>query len=337
MSYNCIKINYILLLVLYINIAGAQQYQIQPVNTGQQQNFRGLSAVSGSVVWVSGRGVVGLTVNGGVNWQWKRVAGFDSVDFRDIEAFSATEAVIMGIASPGYILKTTDGGNTWKQVYTNTRKDVFMDAMHFNKNGKGMVIGDPLDSSFFCITTDNRGSSWQPFKIKQHPVKANEAFFAASGTNLFFKNFKKWLLVTGGGASRLIGRKRTITIPFQLLTEYSGANSVCLPKKKMKNILVAGGDFTRPDAAGNNIFITQNGGSSWQQPQKPPVGYRSCITAVNKKLLVTCGLNGVDISKDGGNTWQKISNESYNVCLNVPKTSTVFLAGSKGKIGILQL
>ncbi len=332
-----IKIDYAILLVLFINIANAQQYQVQSINTGQQQNFRGLSAVSGSVVWVSGRGAIGLTLNGGVTWQWKPVTGYDSIEFRDIEAFSATEAVIMGIASPGYILKTTDGGNTWKQVYENTRKEIFMDAMHFNKKGKGMVIGDPLDSSFFCVTTYNRGNSWQLFKINQRPVKTNEAFFAASGTNLVFKNFKKWILVTGGGASRLIRHKSATPIPFELVTEYSGANSVCLTGKRMKNILVAGGDFTRPDVAGNNIFITKNGGSSWQQPQKPPVGYRSCITAVNKKLLVTCGLNGVDISEDGGNTWQKISDESYNVCLKAPKSSTVFLAGSKGKIGILQL
>ena len=35
------------------------------------------------------------------------------VDFRDIEAFGENSAVVMGVASPSYICKTLDGGQTW--------------------------------------------------------------------------------------------------------------------------------------------------------------------------------------------------------------------------------
>ena len=48
---------------------------------------------------------------------------------------------------------------------------------------------------------------------------------------------------------------------------------------------------------------------------------------------ISCGLNGVDISNDDGNTWKWISTESFNVCRKAKKGKSVFLAGGKGKIG----
>ncbi len=43
-----------------------------------------------------------------------QVKSFEKTDFRDIEAFDATTAIIMAIAEPAYILKTVDGVNHGK-------------------------------------------------------------------------------------------------------------------------------------------------------------------------------------------------------------------------------
>ena len=113
---------------------------VEVINTGVKTSLRGLSVVNNNVVWVSGsNGMVGKSSNAGKNWKWMTVKGFEKNDFRDIEAFDANTAIIMSIADPAYILKTTDGGDTWKVVYENKTKGMFLDAMEFR---------DPLNG--FC-------------------------------------------------------------------------------------------------------------------------------------------------------------------------------------------
>src|SRR6218665_3054958 len=87
------------------------------LTTGTKTSLRGLSVVNDNVIWVSGSGgTVGKSANGGKTWKWITVPGFEKTEFRDIEAFDANVAVVMGIGEPAYILKTNDGGDTWKVV-----------------------------------------------------------------------------------------------------------------------------------------------------------------------------------------------------------------------------
>ena len=135
--------------------------KVEILTTGVKTSIRGLSVVNNNVIWVSGsNGMVGKSSNAGKNWKWMTVKGFEKNDFRDIEAFDANTAIIMAIADPAYILKTTDGGETWKVVYENNTKGMFLDAMDFKDPKNGTVIGDPVDGSFFMARTSNAGETW---------------------------------------------------------------------------------------------------------------------------------------------------------------------------------
>src|SRR5258708_2562264 len=91
---------------------------IVQLQTGKPTSIRGLSVVDDSVAWISGsRGYISITRDGGKNWSWTQVKGFEKADFRDIEAFSAKTAVIMSSGTPALVLKTTDGGATWQEKY----------------------------------------------------------------------------------------------------------------------------------------------------------------------------------------------------------------------------
>src|SRR5881409_3145525 len=82
---------------------------MQLLTSGTKTSLRGLSVVNDNIVWVSGdHGTVGKTTDGGKNWRWFTVKGFDKKDFRDIEAFDATTAIVIAVDSPAYILKTFD-------------------------------------------------------------------------------------------------------------------------------------------------------------------------------------------------------------------------------------
>ena len=316
----------------------AQTPHLEVITSGTKTSIRGLSVVNDNVLWVSGsNGTVGKSSNGGKNWKWMTVKGFEKTDFRDIEAFDANTAIIMGIAEPAYILKTMDGGETWKVVYENKTKGMFLDAMDFLNNGQGFVVGDPVGNKIFLAETTDGGESWKEWNEKLPVADSGEAFFAASGTNIRLFNDKKFLLVSGGTKSRLITNDNDFALPIIQGKETTGANSIAMydggKMKGSKRMIVVGGDFKSDSSSEKNCFYSSDGGKTWKAPSVPPHGYRSSVEYLSKVDLLTCGLNGVDYSFNGGKTWQWISKEGFNVCRIAKLGTSIFLAGNNGKIG----
>lgn len=281
--------------------------------------------------------MVGKSNNAGKNWKWMTVKGFEKTEFRDIEAFDSNTAIIMGIADPAYILKTTDGGETWKVVYENKTKGMFLDAMDFNGRMQGMVVGDPVGNKVFLAETDDGGDTWKEYKDNLPVADSGEAFFAASGSNIRLFDKKQFFLVSGGTKSRLITNDNIFDLPIIQGQETTGANSIDIyddgKRVWSKRMIVVGGDFKADSSSQKNCFFTTDGGKTWKAPSVPPHGYRSCVEYLSKDDLLTCGLNGVDYSFNGGKTWQWISKEDFNVCRIAKLGSSIYLAGNNGKIG----
>lgn len=315
--------------------------QVEILHSGLNTSLRGLSVVNDNVVWVSGsKGMVGKTTNGGKNWRWMTVKGFENSDFRDIEAFDANTAIIMAIAEPAYILKTTDGGESWKVVYENTTKGMFLDAMEFRDRNNGIVIGDPVDGHFFMASTSDAGATWKEFPRSERPAAdSGEAFFAASGTNLRYLYNRDLFLVSGGLNSRIFHDGRVAELPLLKGKESTGANSIAVfdtyKKNSGKKLIVVGGDFTRDSLEEGNCYYSNDGGETWKRPNTPPRGYRSCVDFLNKDNIVTCGLSGVDYSLDGGRNFRPISDEGFHVARFARFGTSVYLAGANGKIARL--
>ncbi len=324
------------LLLILLFTAGILQGFTQTVKTldTHDVSIRGLSVVNDRVIWVSGsNGAVGRSLDSGNTWKWLIVEGFETTDFRDIEAFNETSAVIMGTGEPAYILRTSDGGETWKAVYVDKTKGMFLDAMEFWNENSGIVIGDPIDGKFFVARSFDGGFTWHNIPPKNFPEAAEgEACFAASGTNVCKTTNSEAIFVSGGKKSRLFIRDQKIEIPFIEGTETAGANSVAVKNNKM--YIVVGGDYLAKDSTIKNCFITKDAGKKWIEPKTPPTGYRSCVEYIEKKKWVCCGLNGADISEDDGINWKKISEDTFNVCRKAKIGNAVFFAG-EGIIGKL--
>lgn len=122
---------------------------IQILEQGRKTSIRGLSVVSNKIIWVSGSGgSVGKSVDGGKSFKWFTVKGYEKRDFRDIEAYNHKTAIIMAVAEPALILKTTDGGENWYKVFEDSTKGMFLDAM--SAEAKTIqVIGDPINGKAF--------------------------------------------------------------------------------------------------------------------------------------------------------------------------------------------
>lgn len=337
---------YILLFAaLLLYGVGLRAQHIEVLHRQGGVSFRGLSVVSDQVIWVSGdRGTVGRSVDGGANWKWMKVAGFEERDFRDVEAFDEKTALIMAVGEPGLILKTVDGGQRWEKVYENAQPGVFLNAMAFRDPQRGMVLGDPVGGRFFLAATSDGGSSWRQLPASRLPAAdTGEYCFAASGTNLVLTGKDEICFVSGGSRARLFrgeGAVRDSGLALPLLLQgggSQGANSITVwaSRGRPLQLTIVGGDYREPLLRRQNCVVSRDGGKTWIRPSNPPYGYRSCVLYITASKLITCGLNGVDISLDEGINWNSISALSFNTCARAPKSETVFLAGHEGLIGRL--
>lgn len=328
--------------MLILHICFKTNAQKIEVLTGKEAiSLRGLSVVNDKVIWASGsNGMVARSVDAGKTWKWMQVPEFEKADFRDIEAFDTATAIIMAISEPAYILKTQDGGNTWRRVFVDDRKGIFLDAMEFWNEKSGIVIGDPVNERLFVARTFDGGETWQQLPENNLPQgEKGEAMFASSGTNIRAISLSEAAFVTGGTRARFFIRNEKIDLPLMQGKETTGANSLAVSnnkkRKTAKQMIAVGGNFAADTIAIQNCVISNDGGKTWQAPQTPPNGYRSCVEYITEKRLITCGTSGIDISTDGGLNWQLISRESFHVCRKAKNGKSVFLAGKGGRIARL--
>jgi photosystem II stability/assembly factor-like uncharacterized protein len=319
--------------ILFIFFSLFIQAQYLQILTEGTASFRGLSVVSDQILWVSGsEGTVGLSMNGGTTWKWIKVPHYEKSDFRDIEAFSDREAIIMGITEPAVILLTKDGGISWKKVFEDTSKAAFLDAMDFSGN-QAAVIGDPVMNHIFFAESTDKGEKWASLSPSGFiPTVEGESFFAASGSNIKHLPDGSWVLVSGGKKSCIYFGKYRIPLLINQGKETTGANSIAISPVNNNQAFIVGGDFKHDTAQSGNSLLVQINPFNQKTPLVPPHGYRSCVDYINNNQLICCGTSGVDISNDGGLHWQLISNMSFHVCRKSKTGNAVFLAGSQGKI-----
>lgn len=317
---------------------------ISVVEQGRPTSIRGLSVVNDKVVWVSGsKGNVGISLNGGQSWVWQQVKGFEQSDFRDIEAFSSREAIIMSSGTPALILKTTDGGLNWAVCYENNDKAYFLDGLAFYDKNHGIAMGDPINGRFLLIKTADNGKTWTELQTGPKALK-DEAAFAASGTSVFIANKKaNAVLLTGGAVSRLLFSNRKLnkwnSVVMPLAQGQASKGGFSLAAGGGQTISV-GGDYA-DDKKTDSVACYNNGkqinGKWFRLSTTMPKGYQSCVTYVREKTFISTGTSGTNITVDAGLNWEYLDGGSYNVCQKAKAGKLVVLAGDKGKIAILKL
>ncbi|MEY4543686.1 MAG: hypothetical protein RL411_1763 [Bacteroidota bacterium] len=208
-------------------------------------HYRGLCVLNDSCAWFSGsKGTVIRTTDGGKHFDTisprptntrftdflpyvkQSIENYNQVsdapislwrkDYRDIWAKNENEAVIMSAGDSALILKTMDGGKNWTIVYTDFRKDIFLDALEIDsKTGIGMVLGDPINTQkhFAALYTTDFGSSWNNLPIGDWnlPLDTLESFFAASGTSLVIIESK---VEAADSSSNTLARIKNLTVGF---------------------------------------------------------------------------------------------------------------------------
>lgn len=262
------------------------------------------------------------------------------LQFRAV-ANTTSDFFALSIGNPALLFKTGSHGKM-ELVYKETDENVFYDALHFWNDKEGIAMGDPTDSCISIIITRDGGTTWHKISCENLPkVKDGEAAFAASDTNISIIGNNTWI-ATGGKSSRILfspDKGKTWEVfdtPIVQGLETTGMYSVDF--YDAQNGFAIGGDYTNPEDASANKIKTRDGGRTWEilgKNQNP--GYRSCVQYIPNRAgeeLVVLGFNGIDYSKDAGETWTHLSDESFYT-VRFLNDSIAYAAG-KGRISKLK-
>ncbi len=318
----------------------------RPQESGTRARLRGVSAVSPEVAWASGNGGTCLrTVDGGATWKAVATPGDGRLDFRDVHAVDDRTAYLLSIGEGelSRIDKTTDGGATWSLSFPNPDPKGFLDAIAFFDPDHGLALGDPVDGRYVILATDDGGKTWSKIGPEgMPPALPGEGAFAASGTCLTVipGGREAWFATGGGARSRVFrsaDRGRTWDVADCPIRAGSASAGIFgLAFRDARHGVAVGGDYKKPDEAGDFIATTDDGGATWSPAERSPrSGFRSAVAylaGVDGPGLMTVGPSGWDRSTDGGRTWPESGEGGYHAQGFDPTGKAGWAVGEGGRI-----
>jgi photosystem II stability/assembly factor-like uncharacterized protein len=331
----------------------------QAVAVPTTASLRALALAGDGVVWVGGaNGTLLRSDDGGAVWH--DVAPRDCVgcDFRDLEVFDAHTALAMVSGQPARLYRTEDAGATWTIVHEDPRPEAFFDAMDFMTAGKfehddfnpdpsreltsrGVLLGDPIDSVFTVLTSDDEGRTWRARPAEWRPGAApGEAAFAASGTcvqragrmDTGYVSF-----VTGGDRVRFVmtglgsERERSVDLPLRAGGPSRGAFSVAF--QGQGPVVIVGGDYEDPLANEGTAAWSDDSGKTWHASETGAGGYRSCAAWLDTLRVLAVGSHGASISEDCGRTWRPFGDQGFHTVTAL--AGEIWACGSDGRVARL--
>ena len=241
----------------------------------------------------------------------------------------------------GYILKTTNGGVSWEEVYSSNK---FLKDISFLNSDIGYACGD----SILILKTEDGGNSW--FEMEYPWIPPPNYILPLNHVEIVNDSM---VYVTGGGefAKGLIFRTRNwgwwwyfdlfdnelSESHFKSLDEglfcgYGVMDKTSNGGQDYQPIDIKGDFYTAMDFINKNngfscgynggIYKTTDGGDSWEKIQRTNfVGKRvhfNDITFKDEKKGIIVGNNGVAlITKNGGNDWNEVSSFTDENLLSV--------------------
>ena len=193
----------------------------------------------------------------------------------------------------------------------------------------------PIKNKFLLLETNDGGDSWHIFQSLPD-AQQGEAAFAASGTCLAITN-GIINIVSGGTAAHLLSASiknpEWTIVPVPITHGKSSTGSFSMASQK----IIVGGNYAKDKLTDSTACYSLDNGKSWLASSTPPAGFQSGAEHISGKTFVATGTSGSNITLDGGKTWSKIGDVSYNVCRKAKRGKLILLAGDGGKIGLLKL
>ena len=222
----------------------------------------------------------------------------DSAFFRQAatsiyDASLITDKIIVGVGYNGRIIKSTDGGNSWRNIPNNYGNST-LKTVQFTNDSVGYVTG-----AGGIMKTEDQGESWYPLQFPIDPYFGTTYYdmhFFNEDTGIFVGSYGHILSTTDGGRSfkdTTIGDDPFFSIDF--VNDSTGL------------------------IVGRGIYKTTNGGKTWRAINidnlaiDPTNASLRKIRYVRGSFAAVAGDNNTfATSSDGGGTWTP-GTPNYNV------------------------
>jgi hypothetical protein len=297
------------------------------------------------VAWIgSDDGTILRTVDGGLSWRDVSPAGAAGLHFRDLRALDARRAVAMtaGSGSDSRVYRTSDGGRVWQLTYQADDPATYFDSMEFFDTEHGLIMADPEDGKFQIFSTSDAGRTWTRLPDDGMPTSPpSEYGFADSGTTLATAAGQAWF-GSGGSAARVFhsadgGLTWDVSpTPIASGSPGGGAGILGLAFRSAHQGVAVGGDLDNPDlATGLSAYLGSR--QRWTAPASEPSGFRFAAAWLpgSRASLVAVGVNGSDVSYDGGRHWARFDAGEFNT-VNCASDGTCWAAGDAGRAAVLR-
>lgn len=278
---------------------GGASWTVQ--NAGVSHDLKDVFFISATHGWAVGTlGKIIATTDGGVTWRHQTATFVDSngtrrevfVTLYAVTFLNATTGIAVG--DNGTIVRTTNGGATWQQVFSDPDSADTLYDVSFANATTGWAVG----SSSTVLRTTDGGQTWTPQTIpdNQKPFPFSPGLntllsvHAIDSSRVCAVGAGGWVLLTGNGGATWTRKNNG-----------SGA-----PKLNLNALFFA--NDTVGWAIGAQVLLkTTDGGNTWTQM---PAAAGSLTLfglaglAGNTERLWTVGQNGIALySTNGGTSW----------------------------------
>ena len=261
-------------------VSPVPQPTLTPQDSGTTNGLIAVWPVNPQVVWACGRaGTFTVTTDGGQTWKAGVVPGAELLQFRDVQAFSASVAYLMSVGTSGdptdfRIYKTVDGGANWTIEFENQNPNAFYDGFAFWTPQRGIVHSDSVNGVFPDLRTTD-GMSWQDISNNMPPALPGEGSFASSGTCVTAQGGRNAWIATGVST---IARILVTTDQGDTWNAYNtplisspSAGAFTVDFRDPFHGIVGGGDLDPGDPNNARTATSADGGKTWALTNPPPV------------------------------------------------------------------
>jgi photosystem II stability/assembly factor-like uncharacterized protein len=356
------------LVLIFIACAGwAGDKPHPPKLTAQQSGTTNrlvaISPVNSKVAWASGAGgTFTRTTDGGKTWKSGVVSGAETLEFRDVQAFSDKVAYLLSIG-PGTdsrIYKTLNGGKTWTLQFQNQNLNAFYDCFAFWNPWRGLTTSDSVEGRFPVIRTKD-GKTWQDIGDNLPPAQPGEASFASSGTCVATQGRRRAWIATGGAEkARILATTdggntwNAYETPVVQGTPSSGVFTVSF--RDAWHGVIGAGELADPTKFYDNFARSQDGGKTWTLATRSP--FTGAIYGLSyaggrdddshdwwrnddddrgdsrkfTRTVVITGPSGAAWSPDEGTTWNLLSGVANYWAVAFANPRSGWFVGTEGRI-----
>ncbi len=314
---------------------------VEIVETDTEALLVSVSHAPDGTLWTAGTmGTWGRSSDGGKTWTMGTVAGADTLQFRDVQAFSARRAVLLSIGNgeASRVYTTSDGGASWTLRWTNREAEAFYDCMAFFDTRHGFAFSDAVGTRLPLIETRDGGVTWTAVPPGQVPeARPGEGGYASSGTCAMARGDNAWIVTNGGdGPDRVFftpdrgSTWQVVEAPIGSDDGGRGLATLAVGENGLRAGLLGAID-------GITLLRSDDAGQSWQRDGATTIEQVYGLAAVSYgrggEAFVAVGPGGLDVQRHGG-AWQHLSDVVFWGATAAGKRKAV-VVGREGRVGIV--